>query len=127
MTKKNNQQKNWLLSLVKHGYITLGVGILLFCGVGGAVDSNRALAKDDLPKIAQSSTTNKEKADSIVAEGMELYRQGTADSLREAIKKWEEASSLYRLVDDKKGEATSLLGIGSKPKSFYQKAIPIKH
>jgi CHAT domain-containing protein/Tfp pilus assembly protein PilF len=134
MTKKNNQQKNWLLSLVKHGYITLGVGILLFCGVGGAVDSNRALAKDDLPKIAQSSTTNKEKADSIVAEGMELYRQGTADSLRQAIKKWEEALSLYQMVGDRGGEATTLNNIGAvyralgekqKALNFYNQALPL--
>jgi CHAT domain-containing protein/Tfp pilus assembly protein PilF len=134
MTKKNNQQKNWLLSLVKHGYITLGVGILLFCGVGGVVDSNRALAKDDLPKIAQSSTTNKEKADSIIAEGMKLYQQGTADSLRQAIKKWEEALSLYQMVGDRRVEATTLNNIGlvysnlgekQKALEFYNQALPI--
>ncbi|MFM6623182.1 MAG: tetratricopeptide repeat protein, partial [Dolichospermum sp.] len=108
--KNNNQENNWLLGLLKHPSLVFGFGILLCCGV--CVDSTRVLAKDDLGKIAQSSTATKDNAKRLFNEGMKLYQQGTADSLRQAIKKWEEALPLYRVVNDQKQEATTLNNIG---------------
>ncbi len=51
-------------------------------------------------------------AERAFQEGMQLYKQGTAESLRQAIARWEEALPLYRATDDKKGEAITLNNIG---------------
>ncbi|QEI42976.1 Regulatory protein AfsR [Dolichospermum sp. UHCC 0315A] len=120
-----NQQHNWLLSGLKHPYLVFGIGFLLCCGV--CVDSTRVLAKDDLGKIAQSSTAKTDNAERLFNEGMKLYQQGTADSLRQAIKKWEEALSLYRLLDDKKGQAISLNNIGEVYKDLGEKQKALKY
>ncbi|MFM6099744.1 MAG: tetratricopeptide repeat protein, partial [Dolichospermum sp.] len=130
--KNNNQENNWLLGLLKHPSLVFGFGILLCCGV--CVDSTRVLAKDDLGKIAQSSTATKDNAKRLFNEGMKLYQQGTADSLRQAIKKWEEALPLYRVVNDRGREATTLNNIGGvysalgekqKALDYYNQALPI--
>jgi tetratricopeptide (TPR) repeat protein len=127
---KNKQYR--LLLLLKHPYLVFSLGILLCCGV--CVDSTRVLAKDDLGKIAQSSTATRDNAERLFNEGMKLYQQGTADSLRQAIKKWEEALPLYRMVNDRGGEATTLNNIGlvydalgekQKALDFYNQALPI--
>jgi tetratricopeptide (TPR) repeat protein len=127
---KNKQYR--LLLLLKHPYLVFGIGILL-CG-GVCLDSTRVLAKDDLGKIAQSSTATRDNAERLFNEGMKLYQQGTADSLRQAIKKWEEALPLYRMVNDRGGEATTLNNIGlvynalgekQKALDFYNQALPI--
>ncbi|MDM3858078.1 MAG: tetratricopeptide repeat protein [Aphanizomenon gracile PMC649.10] len=133
--KKNNQNNNWLLGLLKHRYTSLGIAVFLLCGVSGAVDSNRVLAKDDLLKIAQSPAATKENAERVFNEGMKLYNQGSAESLRQAIKKWEEARLLYRAVGDRGGEATTLNNIGlvyddlgekQKALDFYNQALPLR-
>jgi CHAT domain-containing protein/uncharacterized protein HemY len=134
MMTKNNQNNNWLLGLLKHRYTSLGIAVFLLCGVSGAVDSNRVLAKDDLLKIAQSPAATKENAERLLEEGRTLYQQGSAESLRQAIQKWQEALSLYRVVNDKKNEANTLVGIGrvyddlgekQKALDFYNEALPI--
>ncbi|MFM5947112.1 MAG: tetratricopeptide repeat protein, partial [Dolichospermum sp.] len=93
------------------------------------------MAKDDLGKIAQSSTATRDNAERLFNEGMKLYQQGTADSLRQAIKKWEEALPLYRVVNDQKEEAKTLLGLGfvydalgekQKALDYYNQALPIR-
>jgi CHAT domain-containing protein/Flp pilus assembly protein TadD len=45
-------------------------------------------------------------------EGMQLYQQGTAESLQQAITKFEEALPLYRAVKDRRKEAVTLDYIG---------------
>ena len=133
--KKNNQNNNWLLGLLKHRYTSLSIAVFLLCGVSGVVDSNRVLAKDDLLKIAQSPAPTKENAERVFNEGMTLYRQGSAESLRQAIQKWQEALSLYRVLNDKKNEANTLVWIGriysalgekQKALDFYNQALPIR-
>ncbi|MFM6077998.1 MAG: CHAT domain-containing protein [Dolichospermum sp.] len=109
--KNNNQENNWLLGLLKHPSLVFGFGILLCCGV--CVNSTRVW---------------------LFNEGMKLYQQGTADSLRQAIKKWEEALPLYRVVNDQKQEATTLNNIGlvyndlgekQKALDYVNQALPI--
>ncbi|MCE2906593.1 MAG: tetratricopeptide repeat protein, partial [Anabaena sp. CoA2_C59] len=132
--KKNNQDNNWLLGLLKHRYTSLGIAVFLLCGVSGVVDSNRVLVKDDSSKIAQSPAATKENAERLFEEGMTLYQQGSAESLRQAIQKWQEARLLYRAVGDRGGEATTLNNIGlvydalgekQKALDFYNQALPI--
>ena len=133
--KKNNQNNNWLLGLLKHRYTSLSIAVFLLCGVSGVVDSNRVLAKDDLLKIAQSPAATKENAERLFKEGMKLYNQGSAKSLRQAIKKWEEAILLLRAVGDRRGEAATLNNIGGvydalgekqKALDYYNQALPIR-
>jgi CHAT domain-containing protein len=135
MMKKNNQNNNWLLGLLKHRYTSLSIAVFLLCGVSGVVDSNRVLAKDDLLKIAQSPAPTKENAERVFNEGMTLYQQGSAESLRQAIQKWQEARLLYRAVGDRGGEAITLNNIGrvyddlgekQKALDFYNQALPIR-
>jgi len=131
--KKNNQDNNWLLGLLKHRYTSLSIAVFLLCGVSGVVDSNRVL-KDDLLKIAQSPAATKENAERLFEEGMKLYQERSAESLRQAIQKWQEALSLYRVLNDKKNEAKTLVWIGfvynslgekQKALDFYNQALPI--
>jgi CHAT domain-containing protein/Tfp pilus assembly protein PilF len=133
MMKKNNQDNNWLLGLLKHRYTSLSIAVFLLCGVSGVVDSNRVL-KDDLLKIAQSPAATKENAERLFEEGMKLYQERSAESLRQAIQKWQEALSLYRVLNDKKNEAKTLVWIGfvynslgekQKALDFYNQALPI--
>ncbi len=132
--KKNNQNNNWFLVLLKHRYTSLSIAVFLLCGVSGAVDSNRVLAKEDLLKIAQSSAATQENAVRVFDEGMKLYNQGSAESLRQAIQKWQEARLLYQAVGDRRGEATTLNNIGlvysalgekQKALDYYNQALPI--
>ncbi|WP_445242798.1 CHAT domain-containing protein [Microcoleus sp. POL10_C6] len=64
-------------------------------------------------KVLQTAQTNSsEAAEKALKEGLQLYQQGTAEALRSAIVKFEEALKLYRQAGDKRGQAVSLLGLG---------------
>jgi tetratricopeptide (TPR) repeat protein len=85
------------------------------------------------PETREQDATH-EAAEQAFQEGMQLYQQGTAESLRQAITKWEEALSLFRAVGDKTGEAVTLLGIGKvysdlgekqKALEFYNQSLPL--
>jgi tetratricopeptide (TPR) repeat protein len=65
---------------------------------------------------------------------MQLYQQGTAESLRQAITKFEEALPLYRAVGDRRKEAVTLVYIGyiynalgekQKALSFFNQSLPL--
>ena len=132
--KSRKQQHNWLMLLVGNGYITLSISILLFGCVSAVTDSSRVFAKDDSSKIAQSPAATKENAERLLEEGKALYQQGSAESLRQAIQKLQEARLLYRAVGDRGGEAATLNNIGrvydalgekQKALDFYNQALPI--
>src|SRR5919202_634643 len=93
----------------------------------------------DLSSIAQQPTTNQQDATRAAAErayqeALQLYRQGTAESLRQAIAKWEEALPLDRAGGDRKSEAVTLNSIGrvydalgekQKALEFYNQSLPL--
>jgi tetratricopeptide (TPR) repeat protein len=102
--------------------------------VSAVTDSSRVLAKDDSSKIAQSPAATKENAERLFEEGQALYQKGSAESLRQAIQKWQEARLLYRAVGDRGVEATTLNNIGlvysalgekQKALDYYNQALPI--
>ncbi|MEG5174013.1 CHAT domain-containing tetratricopeptide repeat protein [Microcoleus sp. B3-D7] len=86
-------------------------------------------------KVVQTAQTNSsEAAAKALEEGFELYNQGTADSKRSAIVKWEEALKLYRQAGDNRGQAVSLLGLakiyddlGEKQKAleYWSQSLPL--
>ena len=59
--------------------------------------------------IAQADT----QAQQLLYEGMTLFQQGSAESLQQAIRKWEQTLPLWQAVGDRLGEATTLNNIGS--------------
>ncbi len=78
--------------------------------------------------------STRREAERLFEEGLQLYRQRTAESLRQAIQKWEEARRLYRAVGDKVREATTLnnmgkvysdLGEKQKALDYYSKSLPL--
>jgi CHAT domain-containing protein/Tfp pilus assembly protein PilF len=67
-------------------------------------------------------------------EAIQLYRQGTAEALRGAIVKWEEALKRYRQAGDKTGQALSLISLGKiysdlgeqqKALEYYSQSLPL--
>ncbi|BAY09334.1 CHAT domain-containing tetratricopeptide repeat protein [Calothrix sp. NIES-2098] len=90
-------------------------------------------------QIAQQPTTtqqdvNRAAAAKLFDEGMALYKQGTAESLQQAIAKWQQALVLWQKVGDKKEEARTLVWLGyvysalgekQKALEFYNKALPL--
>ncbi|HAZ44298.1 MAG TPA: hypothetical protein DDW76_09975 [Cyanobacteria bacterium UBA11369] len=117
--------------------LVLLIGVLLLSeSVAGTPTQFSPLVPTALPgnarggrggsSIAQQPATTspeatKAAAERIFQEGMQLFQQGTGESLRGAIAKWEEALRLYRVVGDKKGEATALLGIGRAYNALEEK------
>jgi CHAT domain-containing protein/Flp pilus assembly protein TadD len=91
-------------------------------------------------QIAQKPETASQQATSAAAtrllnEGFQLYKQGTAESLRQAIEKWKQALPLWQQVGDKRGEATILNNIGlvydslgdkQQALKFYNQSLPLK-
>jgi CHAT domain-containing protein/Flp pilus assembly protein TadD len=68
-------------------------------------------------RIAQQPATISQERDRAAAERavedeIQRYPQGTAESKRQALAKFEQARSLFRAVGDKKWEAITLFGIG---------------
>jgi CHAT domain-containing protein/Tfp pilus assembly protein PilF len=83
--------------------------------------------------IAQDQTrVTAERAD---AEGTVLERQGTAESLKKAAERREEALRLFKAAGDRQGEGTALhrlgytyylLGEYQKALDYYNRAIPVQ-
>ena len=88
-------------------------------------------------EIAQATTSleaARAEAEQLFNEGLQLFRQSTAESLRQAIVKWEEALPLWRAVGDKSQEALTLVAIGfvyddlgekQQALDFYNQALPL--
>ncbi|NEQ75216.1 MAG: tetratricopeptide repeat protein [Okeania sp. SIO2C9] len=82
--------------------------------------------------IAQ--TDKSAKADRLYKQGVELYKQGTAESRRGAIAKWEEALLLFRKTGNLSGEVSTLVWLGyvydslgekQTTLNYYQQALPL--
>ncbi|NET59780.1 MAG: hypothetical protein F6K47_27615 [Symploca sp. SIO2E6] len=85
----------------------VGIGIVRASEANGSTAVQMAQQTDDA-----STEPNRAAAEQVFYKGMQLYWQGTAESLRQAISKWEEALPLWRVVGDKKWEARTLNNIG---------------
>jgi tetratricopeptide (TPR) repeat protein len=90
-------------------------------------------------QIAQQPTTiqpdaTRAEAMKLMKEGVELFKQGTAESLVAARNKWEQALILWQKLDDKKLQATTLSNIGrvyddlgdkQQALKFYNQSLPL--
>jgi len=105
-------------------------GCYAFCSTGGRGGS---------PSLAQQPATSEQDATRAAAEQAfqeadQLFKQGTAESLRQAITKFEEALPLYRAVGDSRKEAVTLNNIGyiysalgenQKALDYYNQSLPL--
>jgi CHAT domain-containing protein/Tfp pilus assembly protein PilF len=73
-------------------------------------------------------------AERLAGEGLQLYQAGTKESLEAALQKLAAALPLFHSLNDRRGEATMLTGIGSayadlgeqqKALDYYAQALPI--
>ncbi len=92
-----------------------------------------AIPQQMTAEIAQQ-LANSNAAEQVYQEAIALYEQGTAESLRQAITKFEQAVILYRQAGDKHSEAVSLgyigyiynsLGEKQKALEFFNQALPL--
>jgi len=98
------------LKLLVWGRCGIAVGASILLGVP-------AVAAPSAIKISQGVSQQfggnpAAAAERALIEGGQLYQQGTAESLRQAIAKYEEALKLFRAVGAHDREATTLNNIG---------------
>ncbi len=100
-------------------------------GVQRAIPLGR---RDMIAQQPSSPNIDKANADRLFEEGLQLYKQQTIESLKEAIKKWEEAGKIYHDLGDRSGEANTLNNIGlvynswgekQKALDFYNQSLPL--
>ena len=87
-------------------------------------------------KVVQTAQTNSsDAAQKVYGQAEELYEQGTAEALRGAIVKYEEALKLYREAGNRSREALTLNSIGGaylnlgenqKALDYYNQSLPLK-
>jgi CHAT domain-containing protein/Flp pilus assembly protein TadD len=90
----------------KLGLIALSIFGTIAASVTVNLTVNPVLAQNDV------SDSQKSQAKQLFNEGMKLYKQGTRESLTQAILKWKQAVSLYQEIKDTTGEANCLNNIG---------------
>ena len=121
--------------LIEIGLITATLSVML--GESVLATSSQLKTNSSSPQptpiiIAQNSSNS--EADRLLNEGFILFQQGTAESLREALEKWQAARELYRAAGDRGGEATTLNNIGfvysdlgekQTALDYYNQALPL--
>ena len=140
--------KIWYLKqkFLRDGIISLLVGVGLQplpIKAETTVDTQQLISQAThiyrIKQIAQQSGNtqqNATRADAgrVYQEGAQLYQQGTAESLRQAIGKFLEALKLWQQINDKRSQAATLNNIGSiyyllgekqQALTYYNQALPI--
>ncbi|MFN6499714.1 MAG: tetratricopeptide repeat protein [Nostoc sp. DedQUE01] len=102
----------WFLPKLTRYSLTLLLSAVMLADAVGATPRSRGLQIAQQPETTQQNATHA-AAIRLTQEGLKLHQQGTAESLRQAIRKFQEAMKLLQQVDDKPWEAVTLLGIGS--------------
>ena len=105
MDSQNNRQLGWRLSRC---------GLLLACLVGlvpaAGITAERAPLLEQMPPVAQGNASA--EAEQLLQQGLQLFQEGSANSLRQAISVLEKARKHYQSVGQREIEAVCLLGIG---------------
>jgi CHAT domain-containing protein/predicted negative regulator of RcsB-dependent stress response len=108
------------------------ISILLLSSVV-VIPGSISISITQQPTATQQQET-RAAAERLSQEALQLYKQGTAESKRQALAKNEEALKLYRVLNDKKWEALTLLGIGKvyddlgekqKALEYYNQSLPL--
>ncbi|MEH2131400.1 MAG: tetratricopeptide repeat protein [Nostoc sp.] len=124
-----------LLTKFTRNSLTLLLSMVLLSDAVGATSRGTPLQIAQQPGTTSQDAT-RAAAERVYQEGMQLAQQGTAESLRQAIAKWQEALKLWQQVDDKGWEARTLnyigrvyddLGEKQEALKYYNQALPISH
>jgi len=112
-------------------WVFAGMSIALSLQLSQPVSA--AVPVEEATQTAQ--TNSNDAAAKALKEGLQLYRQGTAEALKGAIALFEQALKLYREAGDRRGEATTLTNIGSvysdlgeqqKALEYYSQSLPLR-
>jgi CHAT domain-containing protein/Tfp pilus assembly protein PilF len=107
-------------------------GMSLAIGLQWGQPAAASVPVEEIVKTAQNSSND--AADKVLKEGMQLYQQGTAETLKGAIAKFETALKLYRSAGDRRGESIALYDIGlvysklgekQKALEYYSQSLPL--
>jgi CHAT domain-containing protein/tetratricopeptide (TPR) repeat protein len=90
------------------GYGAIAIGLM--GGLSGTGMEAGAVAP--VMRVSQQRLAEASSGQATFDEGVQLYQQKTAESLRAAIVKFEEAVQLFRAEKNPAGQAMTLLGIG---------------
>jgi CHAT domain-containing protein/Tfp pilus assembly protein PilF len=121
---------NLALLVLGRWCIGIGASILLSQPVMAAAMTTQ-LSQRVSQQGGGNAATAAEKA---LREGLQLYQQGTAESKRQAIAKFEETLKQYREAGDNKRQAFSLLALGKiysdlgekqKALEYYSQSLPL--
>ncbi|MBE9226614.1 CHAT domain-containing protein [Phormidium sp. LEGE 05292] len=117
---------------IGHQSLAVFIGILLLSESVVAAPRQSLLFGWESSQIAQQSAGNGEQKSKAAArrayrQGLRLYRQGTLESLRQAITKFEEALPLFRAMGEKAWEAVTLLGIGKVYSALGEKQKALEY
>ncbi|MGV0026228.1 hypothetical protein [Phormidesmis priestleyi] len=86
-------------------FVGLAIATLLFCGAPTLLPRADWL----LPTLAQTTTDRKAEADRLLDQGVQQYRTSQYEA---ALQSWEQALAIYRIIQDRNGEATALNNLG---------------
>ncbi|MBD2712993.1 CHAT domain-containing tetratricopeptide repeat protein [Limnospira platensis] len=120
---------------IKIGLITATLSVMLGESVVATSSQLKTSSSslESTPIILAQNSSNSE-ADRLRQEGLQLFQQGTAESLRQALEKWQVARQLYRAAGDRRGEAVTLLSMGrindllgekQTALDYYNQALPL--
>jgi len=121
------------LPAIVHRSLALFMGILLLSESVAATPGRMGVRIAQQPAATEQDAT-RAAAERVFLEGKQLYKQGTAGSLRQAIAKYQEALPLYRAVGDKAREALTVNNIGlayddlgetQKALDYYNQSLPL--
>jgi Uncharacterized protein conserved in bacteria len=111
-------------------WVFAGMSIALSLQLSQPVSA--AVPVEEATQTAQ--TNSSEAAAKALKEGLQLYRQGTAEALKGAIALFEQALKLYREAGEKYEQAASLLVLGriysdlgeqQKALEYYNQSLPL--
>ena len=122
--RKNNYSRFVIRNLARYGLTAL-LGIVL---VGESVGVRaESVGVEVAQEQANSNQAIRLQAEKLSLEGFQLFQKGTAESLKEALVKWEKALELWQKVGDKEGQVAIVLGIGriNDLLGYKQKALKL--
>lgn len=98
--------------------------VSLACFISLIYPVNIAVASPESLEVVEDVRTT---AGAIYQEGLQLYQQGTAESLQQAIARWQESLKLWQEVGDKSQQALMLNNIGIAYNNLGEKQEALNH
>lgn len=133
----NRKTIHKLIAQISHNILTLST-TTIFTGSQFIFPSSFLIPPFSFPLITQKTETkdsNLDAAQKADREGIQLFKQQTAESQQQAIKKFQEAAKLYQTAGDEAKAANSLNMIGlvyyslsnyQKSLEYYQKVLSLR-